>query len=68
MDPAEEVLLDPLLVNPFFCSRGMRAIPVPTALFEASGGVAPSASEVYAYEPDDNRAKALARRMRERDS
>ena len=38
MDPAEEVLLDPVLVNPLshFNRRGKRAIPVPTALFEVS--------------------------------
>jgi hypothetical protein len=67
MDPAEEVLLDPLLVNPFFYPRGKRAILVPATLFESSGGVAPSACELNADERDDTRAKALTRRMRELD-
>jgi hypothetical protein len=49
VDPAEEVLLDPVLVNPVFYPRGGRAILVPTALFGVSGGVAPSACEVNAY-------------------
>ena len=38
MDPAEEVLLDPALVNPIFNSRQKIAIPVPIALFVSSGG------------------------------
>ena len=67
MDPAEEVLLDPVLVNPIFYLRGKKAILVPTALFESSGGVAPSACELNADERDDTRAKALTRRMRELD-
>ena len=53
MDPAEEVLPDPALVNPIFYSREKRAILVPIALFASSGGVAPSASEVNADERDD---------------
>ena len=40
---------------------------MPTALFVSSGGVAPSVSEVTADEPDDDRARALTRRMRELD-
>ena len=40
---------------------------MPTALFVSAGGVAPSVSEVTADEPDDDRARALTRRMRELD-
>ena len=49
MDPAEEVLLDPVIANPIFLCVGKKAILVPTALFEISGGLAPSACEVNAY-------------------
>jgi hypothetical protein len=61
VDPAKEVLLDPVLVNPFFYPRGKRAIPVPTALFEVSGGVAPSTCEKNArYEMTRERRRSLA--------
>jgi hypothetical protein len=47
VDPAEEVVLDPVLVNPIFMWL-KRAILVPTALFASSGGVALSPCEVKA--------------------
>ena len=40
---------------------------MPTAPFVSSSGVAPSIFEVNAYEREDNRERALTRRMRELD-
>jgi hypothetical protein len=52
MNPAEEVLLDPLFVNPCtWCGR--KAILVPAARLESSGRVAPSGSELNASERDE---------------
>jgi hypothetical protein len=53
MDPAEEVLLDPVLVNLFFYPRAKKAIPVPLHRFESSGGVMPSAGERNVEERDE---------------
>ena len=54
MDPAEEVLLDPVLVNPFF-SACKESYSCATALFESSGGVAANAGEPNAEERDEPR-------------
>jgi hypothetical protein len=67
MDPAEEVLLDPALVNPNFLFASKDSYSCANRLFVSSGGVAPSVFEVNAYERDDNRARTLTRRMRELD-
>jgi len=55
MDPAEEVLLDPVLVNPFFLSASKESYSCAIALFESSGGVAPNAGEPNAEERDEPR-------------
>jgi hypothetical protein len=64
IDPAEEVVLDPVLVNPLFmclqksysCANCKVGINRP----RRGGGV----SEVDAYKRDDNQAKSRTRRMR----
>jgi hypothetical protein len=38
MDPAEEVLLDPLLVNPVCLTRGKESYSYANRSFKASGG------------------------------
>ena len=51
MDPAEEILLDPMFVNQCFNSVN-KATLVPTALVKVSDVGAPSDGELNAYERD----------------
>jgi hypothetical protein len=48
MDPAEEVLLDPVLVNPIFLFACKESYSRANGTVETSDGVAPSAGEANA--------------------
>jgi hypothetical protein len=65
MDPAEEVLLDPVPVNPVFFTARKESYSCANRTVQASSGAPAGAGERNAHERDDSGSKALTRRMRE---